>query len=163
MPEPSNTSLPNAYVTFTAILGDSFSISSGGTYYIDSVLGTAQGPWSTAIGGRVRSIPGCVMSEFHYYQPTSDPNLSLWWYVRAYTNGSGGIGALEIEVEVENGWFNTSNPSQRDYGVSVYLGGGSPQVARRPTRLTTSAGASRASLSTVRVSPITHLTQVRGL
>ena len=163
VPEPPNTSLPNAYVTFTAISGDSFSISSGGTYYIDSVLGTAQGPWSTATGGRVRSIAGCVMSEFHYYQPTSDPNLSLWWYVRAYTNGSGGIGAVEIEVAVENGWFNASNPSQKDYGVSVYLGGTAPQVARRFTRLTTSGGASLASLSTVRVSSITHLIQVRGL
>ena len=115
--EPSNMSLPYASVVFTTISGDRFSIASEGTYNLDSVIGVAQGPWSTTNGGRVRSIRGCVMSEFHYYQPTSDPNLSIWWYVRAYKTG-----AVEVEVEIENGWFNKSGPTQRDYGVAIYLG-----------------------------------------
>ena len=115
--EPSNMSLPYASVVFTTISGDRFSIASGGTYNLNSVIGVAQGSWSTTNRGRVRSIRGCVMSEFHYYQPTSDPNLSIWWYVRAYKTG-----AVEVEVEIENGWFNKSGPTQRDYGVAIYLG-----------------------------------------
>jgi hypothetical protein len=126
VPEPSNTSLPNACVVFTPISGDSFSIASGGTYSLDSVLGVQQGTWSgggqtvwggTSAGGKVRQMLGPVMSEFDYFQPTSNSNLALWWYVRAYSNG-----AVEIEMEVENGWFNQSGPSQEDYGVSVYIG-----------------------------------------
>jgi hypothetical protein len=91
-----------------------------GTYTLQSALGVDRSTWSKAGAGRVRSIPGCVMSEFHYYKPTSDAHLAIWWYVRAYSNG-----AIEVETVLENGWLNQSSPTEKDYGVSLDINGSS--------------------------------------
>ena len=57
-------------------------------------------PWNKATPRKVREILGPVMSEFHYYVPTTDNYLSIWWYVRAYADGR-----LEVETVVENSWI----------------------------------------------------------
>ena len=108
--------LNNTYVTLAAGTG-SYPIT-GGTYAINSVLGIDRSTWAFGSGGRVRQILGPTMSEFHYYQPTSDVHLTLWWYVRAYANG-----AVEVELGVENGWWNKASPSEKDYSVTVVING----------------------------------------
>ncbi len=90
-----------------------------GTYALQSVLGVDKSDWrSRAGGGRVRVIPGPVMSEFHYYLPTDDEHVSLWFYVRRYASG-----ATEVETVVENGWLLVPGPGQRTYSVAVVAGG----------------------------------------
>ncbi|MBS0366436.1 MAG: hypothetical protein JSR67_11520 [Proteobacteria bacterium] len=89
-----------------------------GSYALQSCVGVDRSTWNKAAGGRVRQIPGPVMSEFHYYCPTSDAHVALWFYVRCYSNG-----AIEVETVVENGWMNVPAPGERDYSVSVSVGG----------------------------------------
>lgn len=111
------TSLANTNVVLTPGTG-SFPIAAGGTYAINSVLGVDRSTWSFGSGGRVRQILGPVMSEFHYYQPTSDAHLTIWWFVRAYSTG-----AIEIEVVFENGWLNVASPSEKDYSATINING----------------------------------------
>lgn len=113
--EPTN--LANTNIVLSAGTG-SFPIATGATYAINSVLGIDRSTWSRGNGGRVRQIFGTVMSEFHYYQPTNDTMLSIWWYVRAYASG-----AVEVEVAVENGWFGLSSETERDYSVVINING----------------------------------------
>jgi hypothetical protein len=90
-----------------------------GTYALQSVLGVNKELWgSRASGGRVRTIPGPVMSEFHYYLPTSDDHVSLWFYVRRYADG-----ATEVETVVENGWLLVPSPGQKDYAIDLVIAG----------------------------------------
>lgn len=89
-----------------------------GTYALQSCLGVDLSTWNKSRAGRVRQIPGPVMSEFHYYLPTSDAHVALWFYVRRYANG-----ATEIETVVENGWLNVANPGERDYSIALNVGG----------------------------------------
>jgi hypothetical protein len=107
VPEP--TSL-NVTVTFTGAVT--------GSYTLQSCLGVDRSTWSKAGAGRVRQIPGAVMSEFHYYRPTTDAHVAVWFYVRCYANG-----ATEVETVVENGWLNVAAPGERDYMVAVSVGG----------------------------------------
>ncbi|HVZ35288.1 MAG TPA: hypothetical protein VG963_22835, partial [Polyangiaceae bacterium] len=91
-----------------------------GTYTLQSCLGIDRSTWSRGSPGRVRQILGPVMSEFHYYRPTSDEHIAVWFYVRRYANG-----ATEVETVVENGWLQVASPGQRDYSVTVSVGGAS--------------------------------------
>ncbi len=96
-----------------------FSGGVSGTYTLQSVLGVNKESWGNkASGGRVRKIPGPVMSEFHYYVPTSDPHVAIWFFVRRYSTG-----ATEVETVVENGWLNVASSGQKDYTVTVNVGG----------------------------------------
>lgn len=96
-----------------------FSGTVSGTYELQSVLGINKSTWNDrTAGGRVRSETGPVMSEFHYYRPTNDPHVTIWWYVRAYSNG-----AVEVETVIENGWLNVASPGHKTYDVSVRVGG----------------------------------------
>lgn len=105
--EPSAAAVSGYTITLT---GDG-----AGTYTIP--VG-AQTTWARGTASKVRQILGTVMSEFHYYQPTSDTHLALWFYVRAYNNG-----AIEVEVSVENGWTEVAGPGQRNYTVTVSAAG----------------------------------------
>jgi len=97
----------------------SFSGGVKGTYTLQSVLGVGKETWgSRARGGRVRAIPGPVMSEFHYYVPTSDEHVVLWFYVRRYADG-----ATEVETVVENGWLLAPGPGRRDYAIDLVISG----------------------------------------
>lgn len=95
-----------------------FSGAVNGTYTLQSCLGINRSTWALGSPGRVRQILGPVMSEFHYYRPTSDTHLTVWFYVRAYVNG-----AVEVETVVENGWLNVAAPGERDYSVTVNVKG----------------------------------------
>ena len=88
---------------------------------VELATARANGPmsWNRATAHRVRTIPGPVMSEFHYYAPVpGDAHLAVWWFVRAYSNG-----AVEVETLVENGWLLVASPGQRNYTVAVSVGG----------------------------------------
>lgn len=74
--------------------------------------------WNKNGTGLVRSILGPVMSEFHYYRPTNDPHIALWFYVRVYATGD-----IEVETVVENGWLNVAAPGHKTYDVTVTVGG----------------------------------------
>jgi len=113
---PSGGSVPEPTSLDVSV---AFSGGVSGTCTLQSLLGVAKESWgSKATGGRVRSIPGAVMSEFHYYVPTSDPHVAVWFHVRRYANG-----ATEVETIVENGWLNVASPGQKDYSVTVRVGG----------------------------------------
>jgi hypothetical protein len=105
--EPTNL---NVTVTFTGAVT--------GTYSVQSSLGVDLSRWNKEKAGRVRQILGPVMSEFHYYVPTSDAHVALWFYVRRYGNGT-----TEIETVVENGWLYVANPGERDYSIELNVGG----------------------------------------
>lgn len=75
--------------------------------------------WSKTTAHKVREILGPVMSEFHYYSPVSgDNHLAVWWFVRAYSNGS-----VEVETVVENGWLNVASSTSKSYTVTVVVDG----------------------------------------
>jgi hypothetical protein len=98
-----------------------FSGGVSGTYTLQSVLGVDKESWgSKSTGGRVRKILGPVMSEFHYYVPTSDAHVAVWFFVRRYSNG-----ATEVETVIENGWLRVASPGQKDYSVTVRVSGNS--------------------------------------
>jgi hypothetical protein len=119
----TNSASSGAYVAEPTSLDVSVAFSGGfsGTYTLQSVLGVDKESWgSKSTGGRVRTIPGPVMSEFHYYVPTSDPHVAVWFFVRRYSTG-----ATEVETVVENGWLRVASPGQKDYNVTVRVGGNS--------------------------------------
>jgi hypothetical protein len=96
-----------------------FSGGVSGTYTLQSVLGVDKESWgSKSTGGRVRKILGPVMSEFHYYVPTGDAHVAVWFFVRRYSSG-----ATEVETVIENGWLRVASPGQKDYSVTVVVGG----------------------------------------
>ncbi len=70
--------------------------------------------------GLVRTVPGPVMTEYHYYSPVpGEPHLAVWWYVRAYSNG-----AREVETLVEcTPWVTVAGGGRRDYTVQVDVAG----------------------------------------
>jgi hypothetical protein len=73
------------------------------------------------VAGLVRRIDGPAMTEYHYYAPVpGDVHLTVWWYVRAYSNG-----AREVETVVHcSPWARTTSGSgRRKYDVSVRVGG----------------------------------------
>lgn len=112
---PSSATVPeptalDAQVTFTGAVT--------GTYSLKTALGTDLSTWDRTKAGRVRQILGPMMSEFHYYLPTSDAHVTVWFYVRAYAGGS-----TEIETVVENGWMGVPVPGERDYAVSCSVAG----------------------------------------
>jgi PKD repeat protein len=76
------------------------------------------GTWGRTQPRKVREILGPVMSEFHYFAPTDDAHTSVWFYVRAYSNG-----AASVRVVVQNSWTQVASPGQRDYDVSISVGG----------------------------------------
>lgn len=90
-----------------------------GTYALQSALGVNKEAWGGRSGaGRVRKILGPVMSEFHYYVPTNDAHVTVWFFVRRYSSG-----ATEIETVVENGWLNVAGPTEKSYSITVTVGG----------------------------------------
>jgi hypothetical protein len=89
-----------------------------GTYTLQSCLGVDRSTWSLGNAGRVRQFLGAVMSEFHYYRPTTDAHVAIWFYVRCYSNG-----ATDVETCIENGWARVEAPAERAYGVTVSVGG----------------------------------------
>lgn len=96
-----------------------FSGGVSGTYSVQSALGVNKSTWgSRSSAGRVRQFLGPVMSEFHYYVPTSDAHITVWFYVRRYASG-----ATEVETVVENGWARVTGPTEKNYNVSVTIGG----------------------------------------
>ncbi len=96
-----------------------FSGAVSGTYSVQSALGVNKQSWSSQSGaGRVRQFLGPVMSEFHYYVPTNDAHVTVWFYVRRYASG-----ATEVETVVENGWARVASPVEKSYSISVNVGG----------------------------------------
>lgn len=96
-----------------------FSGAVSGTYSVQSALGVNKETWTGKAGaGRVRQFLGPVMSEFHYYLPTSDEHVTVWFYVRRYASG-----AVEVETAIENGWARVASPSEKSYSISVNIGG----------------------------------------
>jgi hypothetical protein len=89
-----------------------------GTYTPAAARSKGRVEWNRATPHKVREILGPVMSEFHYYSPTSDDHVTIWWYVRAYSTG-----AVEVETVLENGWLNVADATHRKYGVKVTIGG----------------------------------------
>lgn len=89
-----------------------------GTYSLQSCLGVDRSTWSKAGAGRIRQIPGRVMSEFHYYRPTSDPHLAIFWWVRVYSNGS-----VEVETAVDNAWLDVASVGSKVYAVVLAING----------------------------------------
>jgi hypothetical protein len=89
-----------------------------GTYSPAAARSKGRIGWDRKTPHKVREILGPVMSEFHYYSPTSDDHVAIWWYIRAYSTG-----AVEVETVVENGWLNVAGATHRKYGVKVTIGG----------------------------------------
>lgn len=107
------------YVTLSPGTG-TYPIGSTLTLDLSSVLGVDKSTWSNySAGGRVRSVPGIVMSEFHYFQPTGFGQLCLWWYLRVYSTG-----AIEVEAVMENGWWTDPSPGEQDYNWSLTTANG---------------------------------------
>jgi hypothetical protein len=58
------------------------------------------------------------MTERHYYVPTSDAHVAVWFYVRSYSNG-----AHEVETVIENGWLRVASPGHKTYVAAVTVAG----------------------------------------
>jgi hypothetical protein len=114
--EPSTT----AVVDFTSVVNSSGAVVSGGTLQASLATARANGSmsWTRTTAHKVRQILGPVMSEFHYFCPTADAHTHVWFYVRAYVNGS-----VEVETVVENGWLQVASPDRRNYNVAVTIAG----------------------------------------
>jgi hypothetical protein len=89
-----------------------------GVFTLQSCVGVDRSAWLRANPGCVRRMLGPVMSEFHYYRPTSDPHVAVWFFVRSYSSG-----ATEVETVIENGWLHLAGPGQRSYRVAVSVNG----------------------------------------
>ena len=74
--------------------------------------------WSKSTSHLVRKIAGPVMTERHYYVPTSDAHVAVWFYVRSYSNGS-----TEVETVVENGWARVASPTEKAYTATITVNG----------------------------------------
>jgi hypothetical protein len=115
---PAALSSSNVAEPTTLNVSATFSGAVTGTYTLQSCLGVDLANWNRENPGRVRQIVGPVMSEFHYYRPTTDAHVALWFFVRRYANG-----ATEVETVVENGWLNVPAPGERDYSIALKVGG----------------------------------------
>jgi len=90
-----------------------------GTYRLQDCLGVERSTWSRNSAGRVRQLSaGPVMSEFHYYMPTSNAQVTLWFYLRCYRDGR-----YEVEVSAENGWAEIAAEGDKAYTVAVLING----------------------------------------
>lgn len=54
---------------------------------------------------------------------TPHAHLTAYFHVRAYSNGSGGVGAVRVDCIVENGWTRVSGPSSFNYAPTISVGG----------------------------------------
>jgi hypothetical protein len=123
----------DAVVAFTNVTDPSGSPTSVGGGSFSASLSDARTAgsmaWDRTEPHKVREILGPVMSEFHYFVPTADDHTHVWFYVRAYSDGS-----TEVETVVQNGWTQVASPGSRTYSVTVTVGGserynsGSPQI-----------------------------------
>lgn len=50
-------------------------------------------------------------------------HLTAYFHVRAYSNGSGGVGAVRVDCIVENGWTLVSGPGGFAYTPTISVGG----------------------------------------
>jgi hypothetical protein len=90
-----------------------------GTYTLASISGTDKTTWTSKTGGgRVRTIAGPVMTERHYYVPTTDAHVAVWFYVRSYSNGT-----TEVETVIENGWARVASPVEKSYTANITVNG----------------------------------------
>ena len=162
----SNVAEPTtaAVVSFTSVVDAASAAVAGGSFTAD--IATARtngaGAWSRTTARKVREILGPVMSEFHYFVPTTDAHTSVWFYVRAYSSGD-----VEVETAVENGWWMVASPGRRNYTATVtiagstrYTGTGLAQYHHTRWSRVDWAGADPA---TVVSQDTDHLQSVRGL
>jgi hypothetical protein len=90
-----------------------------GEYNLVKAQANGRMGWNRSTPHLVRQfVAGPVMSEFHYYVPTNDPDVGLFFYVRAYSNG-----AYEVETTIENGFYGTAATTDKTYTVSVAVAG----------------------------------------
>lgn len=89
-----------------------------GTYTLQSCLGVDLSAWNKAGAGRVRQFLGPVMSEFHYYRPTTDAHVHIWFFVRSYADGS-----VCIEIVLDNGWLKIAAPADKSYAATITVNG----------------------------------------
>lgn len=125
-----------ASVAFTSVVDHLGAAVAGGSFTADLAVARAAGAgtWGRTQARKVRELLGTVCSEFHYFVPTADDHLAVWFYVRAYSSGD-----VEVETVIENGWLLVAAPGQRTYSVDVSVGGssrytGSAIVHRHHTR-----------------------------
>jgi hypothetical protein len=109
---------PQASVTFTGGVT--------GTYACPTT--NTVGAWNKAAATLVRKIAGPVMTERHYYVPTTDAHVAVWFYVRSYVGA-----ATEVETVIENGWFNVATPTAKTYTAVVSVGGSTRYTATNLT------------------------------
>jgi hypothetical protein len=100
---------PNASVTFSGHVT--------GTYNCPT-SNTVASSFTKTAPHLVRKIAGPVMTERHYYVPTTDAHVAVWFCVRSYLNGS-----TEVETIIENGWLRVTSPGSRTYTATVRVGG----------------------------------------
>lgn len=109
-----------AVVSFSSVVDASAAVVAGGSFTAD--IATARtagaGTWGRTQARLVRSLLGPKCSEFHYYVPTADAHLAVWFFVRAYSDGS-----TEVETVIENGWATVAGPGSRTYNAAVTIGG----------------------------------------
>lgn len=72
--------------------------------------------WSRTSAHLVRKISGPVMTERHYYVPTADTHVMIWFHVRSYADGR-----TWVETIIENGWARISAPVERVYTCTVRI------------------------------------------
>ncbi len=120
----SRTDIPESRLATILGSGDvtlSFDSGVSGSASLRSLIGksaaSASGPGGAVGGGLVRSLPGPVMSEFHYMTPI-DAHLCAWFFCRVYSNGQ-----CEVETVVENGWVNVASPTRKDYSATMRING----------------------------------------
>jgi hypothetical protein len=109
----------SAIARFTSVSDASGASVAGGSLQAD--IGSARGvstAWARTRANRVRAILGPVMSEFHYFVPTADTHIHVWFYVRAYVTGQ-----IEVETVVENGWLRVEGAGSRTYDFQLQIDG----------------------------------------
>lgn len=72
--------------------------------------------WSRTTAHLVRKISGPVMTERHYYVPTTDTHVMVWFHVRSYADGR-----TWVETIIENGWARLSGLVERIYTCTVRI------------------------------------------
>jgi hypothetical protein len=76
------------------------------------------GAWNRLAAHLVRKISGPVMTERHYYVPTTDAHVAVWFHVRSYVGGR-----TWVETIIENGWARIAAPNEKTYTATVRIGG----------------------------------------
>ncbi len=114
-------------VTLTQLLATTFdaviSLNVGGTTYSASAR-------SLLSAGTPQSwLTGPLVSEWIVGAPvktsggSAHPHLAAYFHVRAYSDGSGGVGNVRVDCVVENGWTLVTGPSSFDYTPNITVGG----------------------------------------